>query len=147
MQYRLKTLFYWTTAIAVVLALLVPISAMVRREIESIQGPPLLVWGRFFAVWAPIFAGTFLFLYYGVKGKRNDAWITYGLIVGVVVGIIAGNVTSLGEWAIDHFNPKLPYRDFRTLFGTICGGIVGAWFGALSGGISSTIFRPRYKVS
>jgi hypothetical protein len=143
MQFRLITLFKWMTAIAVILAIAILVVPLVSAEISRIQGPRLLVWGRFFAVWVPIVGGVLLFLWWGLKGKPNKPAITYGLIVGVTLGVIAGNVTSLGEWAIDHFNPGLPYQDFRSPFGSLVGGIAGAWFGALAGGIASRILRRR----
>jgi hypothetical protein len=142
MRFRLITLFKVMTAIAVI----TPFAIYAWKHNQTLQGPPLLIWGRFFAVVAPIFGGTFLFLWWGIKGKPNDSWITYGLIIGVVLGVIVGNTTSLGEWAIDHFNPNLPVRDFKTSFGSIVGGLVGAWFGALAGGIASAILRNRLKL-
>jgi hypothetical protein len=147
MQYRLITLFKWTTAIAVVLAIATWFANYIYPVVSLSRDPPLLVWGRFFAVWAPIVGGAFLFCYWGIHGKRNDAWITYGLLAGVFAGIVLGTKTSLGEWTIDHFNPSLPYQDFRTTFGVIAGVIIGAWFGALFGGIASTIWKRHNSTS
>ena len=140
MRFRLITLFKWTTAIAVVLAL----AMLLAKEASQVQGPRLVVWGRLLVVWGSIVGGAFLFIYWGIKGKPNDAWITYGLLLGIFVGVIVGNVTSLGEWMIDHFNPELPYRDFRAAFGSIAGGIIGAWFGALGGGILSALRHRKW---
>jgi len=144
MRFPLITLFEWTTAIAIVLAAATWFANHVYPVMALSREPSALVWSRFFAVWVPIAGGSLLFVYWGVRGEANDSWITYGLLAGVAIGVVAGTETSLGEWTIDHFNPSLPYQDFGTTFGVIAGVIVGAWFGALFGGIASRLFkRPR----
>jgi hypothetical protein len=142
MQFRLITLFKVLTVLAVITS---GATWIWHNEISLIHGSPLLAWGRFLVVWVPVFCGAFLFLWWGIKGQPNDPWITCGLIAGVILGVIVGNVTSLGEWVIDRTNPTLPYRDFRVTFGSIVGAIVGAWFGALGGGIARMISRQKLR--
>ncbi len=141
MRFSLAQLFFWVTAIAVTL----PFVIWACQYLDLVHDPPLVKWGRLFAVWGPIIGGAYLFTYWGIFGKPNDSWIMFGLLAGVAVGIVVGNTTTLGEWTIDHLNPSLPYQDFRVMFGTIVGCIIGAWFGALVGGIASTLRRRMWK--
>jgi hypothetical protein len=139
MRFTLAQLFYWVTAIAVTL----PFVIVAVESLDLVQDPPLVKWGRMLAVFAPIVGGCYLFTYWGIFGKRNDSWITFGLLLGIAAGMVVGAKTTLGEWMIDHFNPSLPYQDFRTTFGVIGGCLIGAWFGALFGGIASGIFKRK----
>jgi hypothetical protein len=136
MQYRLRTLFDGVTAIAVILPFAI---ALCRAIAARPSGPSAAALGGFLVVVSALL----LFVRWGFYTKHTDRRISLGVLIGVALGVIVGNVTSLGDWAIDRFNPSLPHEQFRAFFGTIAGVIVGAWFGALVGGIASKLLKRR----
>jgi len=123
------------------LAVILPFTIMLFRGLAA--GPSAWDLGAGLVVGLPMVAALLLFVRWGFYAKATDRWLSLGLLIGVGIGIIAGNITPLGEWAIDCLNPRLTYQDHRALFGSITGGFIGAWFGALAGGIASSLFKRK----
>ena len=65
-------------------------------------------------------------------------------VVGMVLGMIVGANSGFGKLLISWFNPGLPEEGFKTLFGGIGGGLLGAFFSALAAGLVHWL-RSRKK--
>lgn len=143
MRFRLITLFTWTTAIAVVLFLIVRVIAPIIETEHRVSHGAAVTRAMLFVV--PVFIVGFYWMRMRVITPRDRRLFRYTLL-GAAIGACAAATFGLGQYFLS-WRADFPREELGAAVGILLGIVPGAIVGMYAGRIADAYARKRLVVT